>query len=315
MPQGSILGPLLFLLYINDIINVSNILIPIIFADDTNIFTTGKSINDVIEAMNEELKKVVIWLNANKLSLNVRKTHYMIFHGKNRKIETNHSIQINSELIERVDSTKFIGVIMDTKLNWQLHIQHIRNKIAKGLGVICKARKVLNRETLIVLYNSIIYPYLTYCIEVWGSTAHTHLSSLIRMQKKIIRVLTSSKYNAESYPLFRQLNLLNVQEIYMYSTVSFMFKFIKGNLPEIFNLLFKRNSEIRRRYTRQMHMLNLPICQTTLYKNTIIFQGPKAWNAISNKININCSIHAFKRQLKRYRPILEHGINNFIQYN
>ena len=260
--------------------------------------------------MNEELKKVVVWLNANKLSLNVRKTHYMIFHGKNRKIETNHSIQINSELIERVDSTKFIGVVMDSKLTWQLHIQYIRSKIAKGLGVICKARKVLNSETLIVLYNSIIYPYLTYCIEVWGCAVQTHLLSLIQMQKKVIRVLTSSKYNAESYPLFRQLKLLNVKEVYIYSTVSFMFKFVKGILPEIFNLLFKRNSEISKRYTRQTHMLNLPICRTMLYKNTIIFQGPKAWNVISNQINSNCSIHAFKRQLKRY--ILENGINDII---
>ena len=156
VPQGSILGPLLFLLYINDIVQVSDVLLPIIYADDTNVFLKGNSVNETITKMNHELSNVVDWLNCKKLSLNVAKTQYIIFRSSRRKIINHDKILINNTEISCVSHTKFIGVEIDEKLSWQFHINMIRNKISKGIGILCKARKSLPNYSLITLYYSMI---------------------------------------------------------------------------------------------------------------------------------------------------------------
>lgn len=300
VPQGSILGPLLFLLYINDIINVSDSLTPVIFADDTNVFMTGKSVRETAEKMNVQLSKLVTWLNANKLSLNVSKTNYMVFKSKSRNISHDHELIINGTILEQVSNTKFLGVFLDDKLKWDCHIQSIKSKIAKGIGIICKARKLLDQKTLITLYYTIIYPYLTYCIEVWGNSAQTFMSCLHRLQKKAVRIITSSQYRAPSEPIFKKLSIVELTHLYTKSIAIFLFKFIKGSLPSIFHDLFVRNCEVHSRNTRSSQKLNIPLCRTELYRNSIRTQGPKIWNNLENLVNHQCSIHTYKRRLTKY---------------
>ena len=181
VPQGSILGPLLFLLYIHDIVNVSTDLFYTIYADDTNVFLTGNNLLSLYQTMNNELGKIVTWLNSNRLSLNILKSHYMIF--TNKTVVVDASIQINSIVLERVESTKFLGVYLDTKLDWKKHISYVKSKIARGVGIIRKARKYLNKESLLTLYYSFIYPYFIYGIEVWGNAYHSTLASVMKLQK------------------------------------------------------------------------------------------------------------------------------------
>ena len=182
VPKGSILGPLLFLLYINDLSMVSNACFPILFADDTNIFITGKSIDEMCTKMNDELDKIQSWLNCNKLSLNVLKTHFMIFTPRNKCIDCTH-LRINDTSIQSVYVTKFLGVLIDSKLNWKNHIDYICKKIAKRIGILLKARKKLHRSSLISLYYSFAYPYLIYCNHVWGHSYKTNLEPIVLMQK------------------------------------------------------------------------------------------------------------------------------------
>ena len=120
--------------------------------------------------LNAEMEKLVIWLQANKLSLNINKTHYMIFSSKRKKVETNDGGQvlISNLPIKRVCSTRFLGVILDERLNWQEHIACIKSKISKSIGILYKAKRVFRSSTLLSLYNTLIYPYLMYCVEVWG---------------------------------------------------------------------------------------------------------------------------------------------------
>ena len=167
VPQGSILGPLLFLLYVNDIAQVSSFLFPIfLYADNTNLFLQGKCLNTLIEKMNLELQKIVEWLKCNKLSLNIDKTHYNIFRPIRKcPVSTKH-LKIDNEILKHVKDTKFSGVIIDEHLNWASHIKNIKCKLARGIGILCEARKVLKSSTLLTLYNSFLLPYICYCIEV-----------------------------------------------------------------------------------------------------------------------------------------------------
>ena len=145
---------------------VSNACFPILFADDTNIFIIGKSIDETCTKMNDELDKIQSWLNCNKLSLNVSKTYYMIFVPRNKCIDGT-DLRIIDTSIQRVYVTKFLWVLIDSKLNWKKHIGYICKKIAKCIWILLKARKKLHRSSLISLYYSFAYPYLIYCNHVW----------------------------------------------------------------------------------------------------------------------------------------------------
>ena len=140
VPQGSILGPLLFLIYINDFASVSNKLYYVLFADDTNVFISGNNFRKLINTLHIELDKLYAWLQSNKLTLNLLKTHYMVFHRAKHK-HMDVKLCINTFPIQQVDNTKFLGVIIDDNLNWSNHISYINSKIAKGIGIICRARK------------------------------------------------------------------------------------------------------------------------------------------------------------------------------
>ena len=183
VPQGSILGPLLFLLYINDIASVSSILFSISFADDTTLFYSSKNLHKLSDIVNNELSKMIEWLNANRLSLNIDKTNFMIFKPKGKK-ESCPTIHINGSSIQEVGDAKFLGIIIDNKLNWNEHIKCISRKIAKGTGIIIKARKSFESATLLNLYNALIFPHITYDIHVWGTAAAVHLHELHLFQKK-----------------------------------------------------------------------------------------------------------------------------------
>ena len=253
--------------------------------------------------MNIEFKTLVLWLNANRLSLNIKKTNYMIF-SPHKRASPDINLLINGENISRVYETKFLGVILDHKLSWNPHVRYIKNKISKTIGILFKARKSLGCKYLVSLYNTLVLPYLSYCLIVWGGANQTTLDPLIKMQKRALRCICNVNRRASTQELFKNTRILKLNDIYRYSQILFMYKFKKGLLPDIFNNLFTFNYEIHQHHTRQSSLIHVPKFKTLLSKNYIKYSGVLAWNNISNHVSDDVCIATFKKRVKT--SILKH---------
>ena len=193
VPQGSVLGPLLFLIYINDVINSSKLLTFSLFADDTVVLYSNKNVSLLISTMNKELKKLDDWFKCNKLFLNFNKTKYIIFRSKNKKIPHDiDPILINNVIIERTETINFLGIIIHESFDWKYHIMKISSKLSRSIGVLHKLKTFLPLKILIYIYNAIILPHLNYGNEIWGNSYKIHTNKILLLQKRAIRIISNS---------------------------------------------------------------------------------------------------------------------------
>ncbi|MFZ2538340.1 MAG: reverse transcriptase family protein [Oscillospiraceae bacterium] len=300
VPQGSILGPILFLIYINDLNYISKVLNTIMFADDTNLFLTGRSLLELEKQMNDELIIINDWFQANLLSLNISKTSYIIFGNKSFQDVKLHIHNFN--LIRQYE-TKFLGVILSANLSWNKHVEIILCKVSKNIGIICKVRHLLPRELTIMLYKTLVEPYISYCNLVWALPRKTVLlDRIFKLQKKYCRILTFSGFTAHSSPLFAELKLLSVYNIYKYQMGIYMYKIINNSIPTLGHHTFKTNSQVHNYNTRQKEKLHIEFSRTTMRQNTMTHQGVQLWNGLSDELRSAPSCNIFK---KLYRLTLE----------
>ena len=299
VPPGSILGPLLFLLYINDLSSVSEYCYSVLFADDTNVFISGENVNVLCSRLNDELEGIREWLCCNKLSLNVSKTHYMSFTPRN-KIVPDIDVKIHGVSVERVYATKFLGVIIDSKLTWKPHIEYICKKLSKCVGTIAKVRRKLHRLSLITLYYSFAYPYFIYCNHVWGNNYASTLEKIKIIQKRPIRTISCSPYRAHTAPLFYANRLLTISDINTYTIGAFMYRFLNGNLPDIFEGFFVKNRDrnVHQYNVRNADELYVPYARLDVRNFSLKIAGAKLWNVLPNHIKESSSIDILKQNLK-----------------
>ena len=298
VPQGSILGPLLFILYVNDIVNCSKLLHFILFADDTNLFFSSKNYNDLMLTVNTELGKLSEWFRANRLSLNVAKTNYVLF-GKRKKClsDTNFAITINENLIERVTSTKFLGVYIDQDLNWKHHTAEIAKKISKSLGILNRVKYILPRSSLITLYRTMIHPYLIYCNIIWGGASLLALNRLECLQKRALRLITCSYFRIPSNPLFIKLGILKLKDIHKYQSLMFLYKFKSNLLPLCCMQYLQLCSDSGRYFLRHENTFIKLTFRTLLRKKFISVSGPEMWDCLPDFVRQSVSIVIFKTRL------------------
>ena len=204
-------------------------------------------------------------------------------------------------MVARVACTKFLGVLIDEKLSCADHIKSIKMKITKGTGILEKEKKYINLSTLVTLYHSFIYPYLTYCLEVWGGAGDVYLLSLFKLQKRVVRIMTSLPHRAHTESIFLDLKLLNIYQLYKQKIVLFMFKYIRGCLPKLFNNYYIRNVDIHSHVTRQKKIkLHTHKCRTSAAQKAIRCYSVILWNEFSSKVCFDVSSTCYKRALKTF---------------
>ena len=274
------------------------------YADDSNLFKSDKDIKKLFSEMNNELENVAIWFKANKLSLNIKKTKFSLFHAPQKKRfipSTLPKIVIEKHEITRDRVTKFLGIFLDENITWKTHISHITNKISKSIGILYKSRYLLNKKLLKLLYYAFVQSHINYGIAAWGSTHNYKLKPLYRKQKHAIRVINYKDKYEPSKPLFYNMSILNIYQLNLLDILCFMYKSKMEECPNIFHDIFKLKPQ--NKYSkRRKHILSEPFCKTKTEQFTVAYRGPHIWNkilTIDNDIGSIKSYPSFKKSIKR----------------
>lgn len=230
---------LLFLVYyINDFSNRSVILDFHLFADDANLFYKHKNLKVLESTVNNELVNIHAWLSANKLSLNIDKSNFVIFHPPQRKLPFRVTFSLNGINLNQEFSIKYLGIIIDSNLSWKSHVSHIAKKIKRNIGIFSKLHYYVNLDILVKLYYALMYPFLTYGLISWGNTYSSTAQPLFILQKKAMRVITFSKFHEHSSPIFKHLDIVKLPDLVFLSIAVFMHKFHNRHLPVTFDTFF-----------------------------------------------------------------------------
>lgn len=216
VPQGSVLGPLLFNIFLNDIVNINKNAKFIIYADDTSIFFAGKNIQDLIVSCNTTMVTLEKWSKSNDMRVNEKKTKAVIFRPKNKPVSIHSYILYNSRPIEIVNHFKCLGVIFSSTMSWEHHVTHVVKQLARVVGMIGCTRHILPTSLKLTLYNALFYSHVNYCHLVWGTATHSCLRKIHMLQKRVLRYAFNVSYGSPSKGLFLTAGVVQIYELYRY---------------------------------------------------------------------------------------------------
>ena len=296
VPQGSTLGPLLFLIFINDMKNCSRILKFIQFADDTTLLFSSSDIKILNEILEREANKVILWFNANKLIINLTKTNCMMFSNKRNIPQLN--ITLNNTVLEVKSETTFLGVVIDNKLSWKAHILHISGKISKSIAILRILRYSFPKNVLRMIYMSLIFSHINYCNLIWGSAKKTILEPLFKLQKKAVRLVNNSQYLDHSDPIFNSLKILTVHKVFKLNCLIFIYKCLKKDKFPDFKNRFIKNSYFYSYSMRNNHLYRIPRERLDVCRNSYFVQGLTLWNLLDDTVKSSTNLDIFKKKIK-----------------
>ena len=306
LPQGSILGPLLYLLYVNDIPNSTSGHI-LSFADDTSLFISDSNITNLYLRANHAMAGLYDWFCVNRLSLNPNKTKYIVFNPHKRHSNQEHlDIHIDNVPLKQIGThsaektTKFLGLYMDENLSWKFHLNQVNSKISRALFSIKQAKHFRPIESMRTLYNALIQPHLSYGIIAWGNATATTIKKTNILHKRAIRVINKSEYNSHTDPLFKSSKILKLNDLYESQVVVFMQHFLHHKLPKSFDNSFKLNCDVQLSHqTRQSDLFYIERCDSLFVKRMPLFNFPIIWNKWIRSLSGHATNRHIQNQMKK----------------
>jgi exonuclease III len=305
VPQGSVLGPLLFLIYINDLPSSSSIIQFVLFADDSNLQISGKDPETLARVLTQELEHVGDWFKANKLLLNVSKTKLIVFRSqKCTKDVDSFPVTMDNEPLTRVNHDTFLGLELDENLRWYEQCQKASLKIGRCLASMRRVKRFVGPRILRTMYNSLILSRLSYGIALWGGTFDKATKRLKMQQKKAVRIITKAKAMEHTEPRQKCQKILKLEDLYKYFIGNLVFDSLKGDAPLLMQSLFKKKSETSTTQTRgetakgnDIHPIK---GKFSAKKRSFSCRGPEIWNELPAEIQNLDKKTMFKASLKKH---------------
>ena len=276
VPQGSCLGPILFLTYINDLTNCSNLLTKL-FADDTGLLSSHNSIPTLENNVNYEMMKVHDWMVSNKLTVNIEKSKSMIITPQKHQINHDLSIKIDGTKLENVLSYKYLGIFIDSGLKWDKHIEHVVKKITRAVGITYKLKQYMPTSTLRSVYFSLFQSYVQYGIAAWGAAAQKYLRQINDLQNRIARSHCNAAPRTKINQLYSTLDILKLTDLFNFEIAKPMHQHQNKSLPEAFDKDFTNQCNTHTYYTQSSTRENysVPRYSTARTQNSIKYTGTK----------------------------------------
>ena len=286
VPQGSILGPLLFLIYINDLHTAINHSTVRHFADDTNLIIKNKSAKVLTRDLNKDLKSLTKWLQANKIALNAKKTQLIIFRSKWKKIDYNFNVKLNGKKLYAENFIKYLGIYIDSHLDWSVHIDTIASKLSRTVGMLAKIRHYVNKDVLRTIYFAIFSSVLNYGSIIWGQRSTSSLKMLETIQDKAIRIINFAPFNSKTDHLYKNSKILKFTDYIKLQNFLLVHDVINKNIPFALQNSFTPAINMHSYSTRgaKNHKVIVPKIKKVAYgEYSISYQAATFWNKMVMK--------------------------------
>lgn len=303
VPQGSVLGPLLFIMFINDICHhVKNCQIKL-FADDTLLYFVGE-VNEIESALNKDLKDLITWLNDSGLLLNISKSKFMLLGSKNRISSLSHpgankiNISINNEQIEQVNSFRYLGVTLDPQLNFDLHCDGVRNVMARKVNFLFRLDNKISSFAKLTIYKSVIAPTIDYCGTLLYFVKNEAVNSLQKIQNRAMRAILQCNKKTPINKMLEALSLMSIKQRINYNMLVFVFKLSNNLVPEYLTEGLQYGCDIHDYNTRNKN--NFYISSENVRSDTILSRGLVLFNSLPTELRECQQLHVFKIKCVKY---------------
>lgn len=303
VPQGSVLGPLLFLIFINDIHYASD-LGTWLFADDTSLVSSAESLTELQLHMNQQVTKVQDWLLANKLSVHyAKKSQYMLINSNPSTRIYEHFelvIVMGDHIIERTNKYRYLGILVDDRFSWADHITEVCQKLSQVAGVIFKTRQLLSKQALKLVYHSLAGSKLRYGLICWATARKFLLNKVNIVHNRIITYMSFSKRCTRMWPLFCQLKVLPLDILIQIEYGKTMYKYQNNMLPSIFNTYFNKPTHSYPTRFSSNNNFALTRANSARDKQMLKVIGPSIWLGIPIHIKDSMSLKVFVKSYRNY---------------